>query len=55
MGAYKPSSLLEFLAGRPVEIDAIWGAPLRLAREAGIDTPFLAALHKELTTLCNLR
>jgi 2-dehydropantoate 2-reductase len=55
MGAYKPSSLLDFLAGRPVEIDAIWGAPLRLAREAGIDTPFLAALHKELTTLCNLR
>ena len=25
MGPYKPSSLIDFLDGKPVEVDAIWG------------------------------
>ena len=28
MGAYKPSSLIDWEAGRPVEVEAIWGEPL---------------------------
>jgi 2-dehydropantoate 2-reductase len=48
LGAYAPSSLVDFLAGREVEVDAIWGAPLRRAQAAGITMPRLAALHAEL-------
>ena len=29
MGPYKPSSLIDFLDDKPVEIDAIWGEALR--------------------------
>ena len=48
MGAYAPSSLVDFLAGREVEIEAIWGEPLRRARAAGLAMPRLAALHAQL-------
>ena len=45
MGAYKPSSLLDFWAGRPVEVESIWGEPLRQARSAGIEAPRLEAVY----------
>lgn len=45
MGPYWPSSVLDFLAGREVEVTSIWGEPLRLAQEAGVATPRLAMLH----------
>ena len=50
MGAYRPSSLVDFLAGREVEIEAIWGEPLRRAQAAGIETPRLAELYARLCT-----
>lgn len=53
MGAYKPSSLVDYLAGREVEVEAIWGEPLRRARAAGIEMPRLAALYEELKRLTN--
>ena len=30
MGAYRPSSLIDFLASRPVEVEAIWGNLFKL-------------------------
>jgi 2-dehydropantoate 2-reductase len=48
MGAYRPSSLVDFLAGREVEIEPIWGEPLRRAEAAGIAMPRLRALYAEL-------
>jgi 2-dehydropantoate 2-reductase len=48
MGAYKPSSLIDFLAGREVEIEAIWGEPLRRARAVGVAMPRLEKLYAEL-------
>ena len=48
MGAYRPSSLVDFLAGREVEIEPIWGEPLRRAEAAGLAMPRLAALYAEL-------
>ncbi len=48
MGAYRPSSLVDFLAGREVEIEAIWGEPLRRAEAAGAKLPELARLYGEL-------
>lgn len=51
MGAYRPSTLVDADAGNPLEIDPIWGEPLRRARLAGIETPQLAALCKKLNSL----
>jgi 2-dehydropantoate 2-reductase len=48
LGAYAPSSLVDFLAGREVEVEAIWGEPLRRAQAAGAAMPRLAGLHAEL-------
>jgi len=48
MGAYAPSSLVDFLAGREVEVEAIWGEPLRRARAAGLAMPRLEKLYGEL-------
>ena len=39
--AHKPSILQDLEAGRPMEIDTLFRAPLRLAREAGVATPAL--------------
>ncbi len=52
MGAYKPSSLIDYLAGREVEIEAIWGEPLRQARAAGVKLPHLQELYGQLQKLC---
>jgi 2-dehydropantoate 2-reductase len=45
MGAYKPSSMIDYELGRPVEVDAIWGEPLRQGIEAGAKMDRLALLH----------
>lgn len=37
MGAYLPSTLLDFVVGRPIELDAIWGEPYRQAFNAGAE------------------
>jgi 2-dehydropantoate 2-reductase len=51
MGDYRPSTLIDFLAGRPLEIEAIWGEPARLARDKGVAAPELEKLHAELRAL----
>ncbi len=51
MGPYKPSSLIDYLAGRHVEVEAIWGEPLRRAQSAGAPMPRLALLYALLTQL----
>ncbi len=48
MGAYRPSSLVDFRAGREVEVEAIWGEPLRRARAKGVAVPRLAELYEVL-------
>lgn len=48
MAGYKPSSLIDFLDGREVELDTIWGEPLLRARAAGLEMPKLAQLYEEL-------
>jgi len=48
MGAYRPSSLVDFLAGREVELESIWGEPLRRAEAAGVPMPELARLYREI-------
>ncbi len=51
MGPYRPSSLVDFERGLPVEIAAIWGEPLRRASAAGAQLPRLEMLHALLLRL----
>ncbi len=51
MGNYKPSTLIDLQAGRPLEVEAIWGEPLRAAQAAGVETPRLENLYRELVAL----
>lgn len=51
MTPYAPSMRLDFDAGRPLELDAIYAAPLAAARAAGVDLPATAALLAELRAL----
>jgi len=51
MAAYRPSSLLDYQAGLPVEVESIWGEPLREARKAGVEAGRLEALYYLLKRL----
>jgi len=51
MGAYKPSTLLDFKAGRALEVEAIWGEPLRRAQVNGTAMPRLEQLYALLKSL----
>jgi 2-dehydropantoate 2-reductase len=51
MGAYQPSTLIDFERGQPLELDALFLEPLRQARAARVDTPRLEALSRVLVTL----
>ncbi|CAN5245311.1 putative 2-dehydropantoate 2-reductase [soil metagenome] len=55
MGAYKPSTLIDFEAGKALEIEAIWGEPLRRARAAGCEVPQFAALYEQLQEIAGPR
>ena len=48
MGPYRPSSLIDFLAGREVEVDGIWGEPLRRGLAAGVPMPVTQKLVAEI-------
>ena len=51
MGAYQPSSLIDYLNSREVETEAIWGEPVRLAKSIGVACPRLELLYHLLTRL----
>lgn len=44
LGEYKASSVLDWKAGRPLEVDAIFRQPLQAGTAAGVDMPHLATL-----------
>jgi 2-dehydropantoate 2-reductase len=48
MGAYRPSSLIDYLEGREVEVEAIWGEALRRARRAGAPVLHLEGLYSRI-------
>jgi 2-dehydropantoate 2-reductase len=55
MGRYKPSTLLDWEAGRALEIEAIWGEPLRRAAAAGTQMPRLEIVYALLRALDGAR
>ncbi len=48
MKPYRPSSLVDFLEGKEVEVEAIFGEPLRLGEAACVSMPRLSALYRLL-------
>ena len=48
MGAYRPSSMIDFVEGRPVEVEAIWEFPFELAAAKGAHLPLWEDLLSEL-------
>jgi 2-dehydropantoate 2-reductase len=51
MAAYRPSTLVDFEAGLPLELDALFREPQRQARAAGVVTPLLDRLCAVLAAL----
>ncbi len=51
MVPYRTSMKLDFESGRPLELDAIYAAPLRAARAAGVDLPRIEMLWRALDYL----
>jgi 2-dehydropantoate 2-reductase len=45
MGAYKPSSLEDFESGRELELEEIWGEPVRRAKAVGVPVARLEMLY----------
>lgn len=45
LGKYQPSSLIDFREGRPIEIEEIWGEPVRRAKSVGVPVPRLEMLY----------
>jgi 2-dehydropantoate 2-reductase len=45
MGDYRTSMVLDYVNGRPLEVEAILGAPVRRAAELGVDAPSMSTLY----------
>jgi 2-dehydropantoate 2-reductase len=55
MSGYKPSTLQDWEAGKPLEIEAIWGEPVRRAATAGAKMPRTEMIYELLKKLDQLR
>jgi 2-dehydropantoate 2-reductase len=51
MVPYAPSMRLDFDRGNPMEIEAIYGNPVRAAKAAGVSTPETEKLYRQLVAL----
>jgi len=48
MKAYRPSSMIDYVEGRAVEVDAIWREPYRRAMKLGVPVPEIERLLHEI-------
>jgi 2-dehydropantoate 2-reductase len=55
MGAYRASTLIDFQHGGPLELESLFGEPLRRAWRAGMNPPRLSALYNVLSELDGAR
>ncbi|MCA9856182.1 MAG: 2-dehydropantoate 2-reductase, partial [Dehalococcoidia bacterium] len=51
MEVYRPSTMIDFVEGRALEVEAIFGEPLRRARTLGLVVPYLELLTALMRTL----
>ncbi len=55
MDAYRPSTMIDFVEGRELELGPIWEEPLRRAKEAGVETPAMEKLLERIKAQVTLR
>ena len=55
MSGYKPSTLQDWESGKPLEIEAIWGEPVRRAAAAGAQMPRTETIYELLKQLDRTR
>lgn len=55
MNAYRPSSLIDFQEGREVEVETIWGEPVRQAFNAGAEVGRMESLYRTVRHLVATR
>jgi 2-dehydropantoate 2-reductase len=55
MGAYRPSSMIDFIEGREVELAPIWEEPLRRVRAAGVEMQHTARLLERIRKRLDIR
>jgi 2-dehydropantoate 2-reductase len=55
MGPYRPSSMIDYVEGREVEVEAIWGEPWRRAVAAGMPAARLEMLYGLVRSAVNRR
>jgi 2-dehydropantoate 2-reductase len=48
MGAYLPSSLIDWQLGRAIEVESIWGEALRRGKGLGLELPELSRLYEQI-------
>jgi len=48
MEGYRPSSMIDYVEGRDVEVDAIWRQPLLQARALGVEVPEIEQLLSQI-------
>lgn len=51
MGAYQPSTMIDFIHGREMEIDAIFHEPIRRAKRLGVQAPHISSLLSSMQAL----
>ena len=54
MAAYRPSTMVDFVEGLPMEVDAMFVEPLRRARTLDVPTPYLALITAQMQSLDRL-
>jgi 2-dehydropantoate 2-reductase len=51
MAPYKPSMMLDAEHARPLEMEAIYGEPLRTARDHGVELSCVRTIYQQLVFL----
>lgn len=55
MGAYRTSTMIDFVEGRPLEVDYIFAKPVERARSLGVHVPHLETIVAQIQALERLR
>lgn len=55
MGAYRTSTMIDFVEGRPLEVDYLFTKPVERARSLGVHVPHLATIVTQIEALERLR
>ena len=55
MGPYRTSTMIDFVEGRPLEVDYLFAKPVERARSLGVPVPHLETIVAQIQALQKLR